>query len=478
MKTTQKILLIICLIIASRTGIAQPVSLQLDSSLKVASQQNPALMSAYNQYLAALEKVPQVGGLPDPQASLGFFLQPMELLGGNQLANIGLMQMLPWFGSLSAAKDEASLMAKARYNVFYAMKADLDFQVKSNWYNLMKTDLEIKLVEENIRWLISLEKLTLTKFQAPSENNGNMPGKDLNNAPMNSGMPSAGKTNAGMPGMNGTGPGTGSTLSGSSAGSGMSLVMSTPSPGLQNVLRVKMELLEQQDRLALLIDERKTSEAAFNLLLNRSSDLPVVITDSLMKVPFEVNAVSDSIMANSPMLSMLENERQSYAMMEQKARKMGLPMLGVGLNYMLIQKREGNLSMMNGNDMFMPMLSVSIPVYRNKNQAMVKEARLMQLSSSYQLDDTRNQLLLSYRQMIENLNDAERRIALYKEQEALARKTTELLLSGFTTNGNGYEEVLRMQLKVLEYGFKHVEAISDYNTSVALGEKLMGMVSW
>lgn len=478
MKKIQTILLVISLIIAGRAGIAQQVSPRLDSSLRVASQQNPALMSAYNQYLAALEKVPQLGGMPDPQASLGIFLQPMELLGGNQLANIELMQMLPWFGTLRAAKDEASLMAKARYDVFYAMKVDLDFQVKSNWYILMKTDREIKLVEENIRWLTSLEKLTLTKFQAPTESNAVIPGQNLNIAPMNSGMPSAGTTNAGMTGMSGSGSGAVASMIGSSSASGMSPGMTGSSSGLQNVLRVKMELLEQQNRLAQLVDERKTTETTFNLLLNQATDLPVVITDSLIKLPFDVSAVADSILANSPMVSMLENERQSYAMMEQKARKMGLPMLGVGLNYMLIQKRDGNPSMMNGNDMIMPMVSVSVPVYRRKNQAMVNEARLMQLSSSNQLDDTKNQLLLSYRQMIERLNDAERRIALYKEQEALARKTTALLLSGFTTNGNDYEEVLRMQIKALEYGFKHVEAITDYNTAVALSEKLRGMASW
>jgi hypothetical protein len=36
------------------------------------------------------------------------------------------------------------------------------------------------------------------------------------------------------------------------------------------------------------------------------------------------------------MLAMFDAEGQSYSAMAEKARKMGLPMIGVGLNYMVI----------------------------------------------------------------------------------------------------------------------------------------------
>ena len=55
-------------------------------------------MQRYFEYQAALQKVPQVGGLPDPELNLGVFLSPMELVEGKQVADIRLMQMFPWFG--------------------------------------------------------------------------------------------------------------------------------------------------------------------------------------------------------------------------------------------------------------------------------------------------------------------------------------------------------------------------------------------
>jgi outer membrane protein TolC len=256
--------------------------------------------------------------------------------------------------------------------------------------------------------------------------------------------------------------------------------MGSNETGLQDVLRIKMETLDQKNRLSSLMDQRQTAETAFNALLNRDLNITIHVSDSLYVVPLPSGktAIADSIINNNPMLAMLVNEVGSYTLMEQKAKKMGQPMLGVGINYMINQKREGNTFMMNGNDMFMPMVSFSIPIYRKKYNAMQSEARLMQEAGNQQTIDLKNNLLVQYRDFVQNIDDAERRITLYKEQEVLSRKTAVLLLSAFTTSGTAFEEVIRMQGKVLDYGFKHIEAITDYNTACALAEKLMNSVKY
>ena len=474
MKNIEIYITIIVLLLVFKTNFAQEKdTLKLDNFLEIAAENNPELKVAFNQYLASLEKVPQVGTLPDPQASFGFFIKPMAIVAGNQVGNIQVMQMFPWFGTLKLAKNEASEMAKAKYEVFNAAKADLFYQVKSNWYQIMKIDREITLVKENLELLESLEKLVLVKFQSPVT--GGSSAGSTNSGGMNS--TSGGNMNAsgsGMSGMNSTQPGTASAA-GNMPATSMSPGMGTKETGLQDVLRVKMEILELQNKLALLGDQRKTAEIAFNSLLNRDKNISVKINDSLEIEPLPAGklAIADSILANNPMLAMLESEISSYEMMEQKAKKMGLPMVGVGLNYMINQKRDGNTFMMNGNDMVMPMFSVSIPIYRRKYDAMQKEAQLMQEAGKQQTVSLQNNLQVQYRSFVQNLDDAERRVSLYNQQEELARKTTDLLLAGFATTGTDYEEVLRMQYKVLDYGFKRVEAITDYNTSVAMAEKLM-----
>jgi outer membrane protein TolC len=224
----------------------------------------------------------------------------------------------------------------------------------------------------------------------------------------------------------------------------------------------------------------KTEEENFNSLLNRDQNSKIEIPDTLKMETLSVSAlaVADSILGNNPMLAMLDAEGQSYSAMADKARKMGLPMLGVGLNYMVIKEQAGNPSMMNGKDMVMPMLNFTIPIYRKKYTAMQNEAKFLQESTIQKSDEMKNMLLVQHRQLVQNFSDAERRVKVYGEQADLANRTANLLLAGFTSTGTDFQEILRIQYKVLEYGLKHVEAVADYNTAVAKAEKLMNTVNY
>src|SRR5690554_446769 len=133
-------------------------SQSLDEYLKIATENNPELKAYFNEYLAALEKVPQVGALPDPELTMGFFIQPMERFMGNQQADIQLMQMFPWFGILGARKDEAAKIAQTRYEAFQDAKNRLFYQVKETWYQLYQLKEEIRFTEENLKTLQTYER--------------------------------------------------------------------------------------------------------------------------------------------------------------------------------------------------------------------------------------------------------------------------------------------------------------------------------
>src|SRR5690606_36155590 len=79
----------------------------LDEYLIQAAENNPGLKASYARYEATLERTKQPG-LPDPELRIGLFLKPMERYMGNQQADIQLMQMFPWFGSVSTRREEAN----------------------------------------------------------------------------------------------------------------------------------------------------------------------------------------------------------------------------------------------------------------------------------------------------------------------------------------------------------------------------------
>jgi outer membrane protein TolC len=129
-------------------------------------------------------------------------------------------------------------------------------------------------------------------------------------------------------------------------------------------------------------------------------------------------------------------------------------------------------SSMNGKDMVMPMVTVTLPIYRKKYNAMVKEADLLKTATSLNYQATANSLQTEYYQAVQLYQDAQRRVKLYENQYQLASKSLDLVIKSFSTSSSGLTDVLRVQQQTLDYELKQVEAIADFNTAVAWLKRL------
>jgi outer membrane protein TolC len=279
----------------------------------------------------------------------------------------------------------------------------------------------------------------------------NMAGRQSNSGPPASGLVSSPMQNSSM---------------GSSAGSS----------GLSDIYRIQIESGDLENSIAFLKNQKNSIVAQFNTYLNRPLSTPVFIYENITIDTLQLSliAVSDSILANNPMLGMLNFERQSIEARKKMVTRMGYPMLGLGLNYSLIGKTNPGMGdpAMNGKDMIMPMLTVTLPVYRKKYNAMRTEADLLENASKQNYQATSNSLQAEYYQAIQLYQDAGRRVKLYDNQYLLASKSLDLMLRNFTVSSSGLTDVLRIRQQTLDYEFKHVEAIADFNTAVAWLKRL------
>lgn len=461
-------------IFAALTGIAGAQA--LEDYLHIAGENNPEVRAYFNDYLAALEVIPQVGSLPDPELTLGFFLRPMDRFMGRQQADIRIMQMFPWFGTLAARKDEAGKMALARYELFQDTKNRLYFEVKNIWYEVYRLEEEIRIIEENLEILQTYERLALIRFQTAgtSTSPSNMQGGNLmRENPDNSSDTVMGNMGGGAnTGRSSARVNTGNTTSSGSSGTDMT----SGSSDMSDVLRARMEIREMESSLAQLKDSRIPLQVEFNQLLNRDRYNNIAILDTLEHTALSVErmALLDSITRNNPMLRMLDAEASAYEAQKRMAKLEGRPMLGAGLTYMPFGPRRENGDSMGGDDMIMPMVSISIPVYRKKSRAMYREAQLKQQAVQLRRENTVNQLGTQWSRALRDLDDANRRTILYKGQAELAKQTLNLLITGYSTEGNDFEEVLRVQQQLLNYQLKLVTAIVDQHITVAALENLAG----
>ena len=477
-KSLKYISIFTILIAKLSTGLGQGLNETKDSLykyLELAAKNNPAVLQRFYEYQAALQKVPQAGSLPDPELTIGVFLKPMELVMGNQTADIKLMQMFPWFGTLKAAKDEMSLMANAKYESFRDAKLQVFYDVQSTWYELYKINQDILISNKNLQILKTIERLALIRFRTSAGSGSGTASSSMGsgNAAQSQSSSSGSSGMQGMPGGQVVIPPSGSGSSSSLQGNNMGA--SSGGSGLADIYRIQIEVGDLENNIALLENQKSTIAAKFNSYLNRPVRSAVAVADTLRAdtMIISLTAISDSIQRNNPMLSMLQNEQQSLDARKKMVTRMGYPMVGVGVDYSLISKSEMSVSPMNGTDMIMPMITATLPIYRKKYKAMRTEADLLKISTVQNYTATANSLQVEYFQAAQLYQDANRRMNLYLNQYQLAKKTLDIMLKSFSASGSSLTDILRIQQQTLDYELKQIEAVADYNTSIAWLKRLM-----
>ncbi|MDR1524535.1 MAG: TolC family protein [Tannerella sp.] len=503
--------LVILLFAVCAVASVVPAQDSLNYYLETAAGNSPSVMAAFHGYEAALQRIPQAGAYEDPRLDMGVFLKPMDIIDGRQVAQFQLMQMFPWFGVKKAAQTEAQRMAKMSFEQFRETRDNLFLDVYRQWYVLNRLQQRLKNNRENIELLKQLETLALRRF---SSGGGAVSGSAVSGSAVSGAAVSGGSyampgdagnalAGGGMSGMN-TGK-SGAMPSQSTAnampsmnGSSGGMAMASSSGGLPEILRIQLEIAELENSSESILSEMTAEKARFNALLNCPAKNEVIVPDTFVLTPyvFDIDMAMQLIAEQNPLLGMIREESLAYEAKEEMSRKMGYPMFGIGLQYMLIAKRSdpsaatgmtdsemsggagnavssGMSGGMNGKDMLMPMLSVSIPLFRGKYRAARKEAQFQQKAAQARYKETLNNLEAGFYRAGYELDDAKRKITLYRKQAALARTTYDLLVQEFVSGKSDLSAVIQVQRQLSDYRLKESEAIADYNTTVATIQKMI-----
>ena len=241
-----------------------------------------------------------------------------------------------------------------------------------------------------------------------------------------------------------------------------------------------------ENALQTIQSNRIAAEAAFNALLNRNQQLPVAVPDTLIQSPYMYTdqAVTDSLFSN-PMLSMIDAEKRAYKAKAEMDKKMSYPMFGIGLQYSILGKTSSGssdmntmntavpMNSMNGKDMIMPMVKISIPIFRKKYNAQQRESAYYRQASELKYADMLNVMMSDYSALKQQLEEASRKITLYEKQYQLSLSTYHLITREFSAGSATLTDVIGVERQLLDYRLKKSEAVADYNTRVAGIEKLI-----
>ncbi len=372
----------------------------LEELLSAAVENNLELKVLEKEYLAALEKAPQVSQMPEPEVGAGSFPFPVETRLGPQYFRLSATQMLPWFNSLDSKKDLELAKAKALYERIGARQLELAYEVKLSYYRLYETQQSQVIIRRNLALLESLERLALSKVES-------------------------GKSTA------------------------------------ADVLTVQLKTEELKKELKILEASKIAPTAAINQLLNRDLTTPIIITGSLSYGVLEFNkdALLADIEATHPMLRMFELQqdisRQSISLNELN----GKPSFGVGMDYIMVGKRNDAEPLNNGRDIIQLRASVKIPLYREQYDAKEREENLRIDALEIKKEDLLARFSIAIEKAYAEYEIARLKMELYKKQIEITEAAIRILQTEYSAQGSNFGELLRLEKELIDYDLKMLKAV-------------------
>jgi outer membrane protein, heavy metal efflux system len=378
----------------------------LDDLFVSALEQNPGLLAKYKAFEIALEQVDQTGVLPDPTFSAGYFISPVETRVGPQRAKFSLSQMFPWFGTLKAEKNVSALRADARYQEFIEARNLIYFNLSSAYYPLLELNDQIEFEKSNIEILETYKAIATIKYE-----NGQT--------------------------------------------------------SLTDILRIELMLNESSTTIQILEKEKYPLKSMLGSMVNLPAEQIQVGPDSLVWEPIAVGYKKDSLLIDNPVLTKLELNEATSKAQESIILKRGLPKVGVALDYMVVGERTDMELPDNGKDAIMPMISLSIPLNRKPYKSAFREAELQQERIALERLDFTNTLTTNYEMSWFEIEKQQELIRLYEDQLRDNEQILRLLMSEYSNSGEEFEEVLRVQRKVIDIKKKRSNAIAKGKIALA-----------
>jgi len=393
--------------------VIRPLSIKaqhLESYLEYAAKNSPGLKAKYAEFEASMQRIDQVNTLSNPTFSFGYFISPVETRVGPQRMKFSLSQMFPWFGTLDAKEDIATKLAESKYQEFVAYKLGLYKDVKEAYFPLIELNEHVRLQQENLTLLTTYKELATIQFA--------------------------------------NGKGT-----------------------MVDVLRIDIQIENIESEIMLLRQRLKPLQAHFNQLLNRDSDTMIKL-DTLNYTAGNRTFSVDSLFTNNPEITSFDLKMNAVSKQGELAKLSGLPSIGLGLDYVVVSKRNTGTVADDGKDILMPMATISLPIFRSQYKAAISEASHLKNALELNKKQYENKQNSAFAQAQYKFSAATELIRLYKSEINTQSTILDLLYTSYSTSGKDFVELIRAQQLLIKYKLRLSSEMTNYNIAISQLEYL------
>ena len=373
---------------------------RLENLIKIGLENSPEIQKIETAYKGALEKKNEVDALPNTQFGFGYFASEPETRTGAQRFKLSVQQMIPWFGSITTKQNYVTSMADATFVDIAIAKRKLMASISQEYYYLFTIREKQDILKKNINLLKTYETLALTSVET-------------------------GKASA------------------------------------VDVLKLQIRQNDLEQLIRILEQQFLSKQTQINSLLNREKETTIQVLDSLV-MPNSIEVVDVNQLSLHPELLKYDKLYASVEQSELVNQKEQQPMLGFGLDYIAVSERPNMSFSDNGKDVFMPMVSLSIPIFNKKFASKTKQNQLKQEELLFDKEARKNKLIAMLDTAINERIASKISFETYTKNLEKANNAEQILLKSYESGVINFNDVLDIQELQLKFQMKQIEAIQGF----------------
>jgi outer membrane protein TolC len=393
-----------------------PVAESLSDLEALAFDNNPTLRRMQQEAAAAWDKARYVDKLPDPSVGSNFFIPPMNFEPDRQVAELQVMQMIPWLSRLEAEAQQACMEALAAENMYHAERLRVIGDLRANWFKLYVLGKQIETTVADQRQLESLIKTANARVA------------------------------------------TGDAQSG-------------------DVLMATLELSSLQEQLITYRQEVISTAAELNRLIGRDADTPIDSpTEIASEFPnWDFAQLRQVASESQPELNAARLRTAASRWGVEVARLKRRPDLTFGVGWVFMDA-PGATMPDAGRDSLTLGVSTTLPIWRGKYDAMSSEASRQHIAAHASEDEIFARLDAMLRDLLEQARANHEKVGLY-EKSILpqARQTFEADQKSLVNNSVTFDRVVRDYRTLLNLELGYHRALGQQATTLARIRQTVGV---
>lgn len=376
------------------------VSQSLEELINEGLNNNPKIKNYELKFNIEQEKVNEQKAFPNTDIGFGLFISEPETRVGSQNSKFSIKQIIPSFGVITSRINYASSLADVIYEDIVIEKRKLILDISATYFKLLSLYKKQEIINETIELLDYYRRLILINIENSSSTALDIYYLDIK----------------------------------------------------RNNIIEKNEIIKNE------IYVRLTQMSKF---LDREKDDFIYLDEDLDD--YNLNDFNEEYnLELHPEIIKYDKLYNSVIQSEILNQKNNNPSISIGLDYISVSKINTVDIVDNGKDIIMPMVTLSLPIFKNKYSSVSRQNKLSQNALIAEKKERLNTLNLKFEQAIKNRENSK---ITYQTQLQNIKRLEDIkmiILKNYENDISKFEEVLDLIEEELNLKFIMIDSIEEY----------------